>query len=159
MDSIQQSSEQTLLFCEQAARLLASIKEQYSAANVLMDDEDVKDLEGHINTQIQSYTTPLEIYGGLKIVSASVKNINGTDLELKMGVKEHQRLYKNSGIGEHESYIGWHEGKDLYVTGGKLRVRSSPNPKHDVIVTLDVSQTPEAREARERLKFMYTVRD
>lgn len=159
MESIQQSSEQTLLFCEQAARLLASVKENYSAANALMADDDIKDLEGHINAQIKEYTTPLEIYGGLKIVSASVKNIDGVDLEFKVGVQEHQRLYKNSGIGDHESYIGWHDGKDLYVTGGKLRIRSSQNPKHDTIVTLDVSQTPEAREARERLKFMYVVRD
>lgn len=151
---LRSASEQTLLFSEQAARLLASIKQQYVDANALITEDDAQALEYHINQQIKGYKK-LELYGGLKIVSAKIELVNGgVDLKMTLGVAEDMRLYKNTGA-ENEFYIGWMDGKDLYLSGGKLRVRSSNNFGNDKIVTMDVSQLPEAREARERSKWLY----
>lgn len=153
VNTICAAQEQTILFSEQAARLLANVKIQYSEANELITDGDAKDLEIFINNQIKGYSK-LELYGGLKIVSAKVRNEDGVNLHLTLGVKEDMRLYKNNGA-EKEFYIGWQDGKDLYINGGKLRIRANNNPAKDAVVNLDTSQLPEAREARERAKWLF----
>ncbi|AXF41424.1 hypothetical protein SHAb15599_00060 [Acinetobacter phage SH-Ab 15599] len=153
------NQETTLVFCEQATRLLADVKHKYTEAGEKFHPDDVAQLQEHINKQIQGYES-LELYGGLEIKSAKVELVDEDNLKMTLGVIPKQHMFKNDDIKDSHFYLGWFEGADLYVfvtptDEVRLRIRESNNPERDAVVVLATSQITAAKEARERLTGVY----
>lgn len=153
LDFKKNKSEDTLIFAEMMTRLLAQVNVEFTQAGVTITDEDAAMLEAHINKQLEDYTikgTAIELIDGLKATAVRIAT-DGKDLTIKFVVEREASLYRGV-VGDH--YVGHHNGEDLWYheQSGKLTIRNSQNPKHDLVVDAATSSFSGAVEARKRME-------